>query len=254
MNRLPRKSLALGRSLVPSLMEPNADGRSWTHIPSRSEHAYRHIARLISSGMLRAGDELPGERLLGRVFDIARGSLRMALDLLKRDGVVRIAHGKSTIVTGEPLPRGTPFGTAACASSAPEAQRVVEQARRIASKAMVDPEACRVDRAAAHRLGMLAEMQQSSRGLPQFVIVDRQFHAELQASCDARELAPLLHLADMLAHSALRDAFEEQAMRSEVTRQHRAIAHAVEHKDIAAAVVALCDQLEMRIAAHPAST
>lgn len=235
-------------------MESNADDRSWTHIPSRSEHAYRHIARLISSGMLRAGDELPGERLLGRIFDIGRGSLRMALDLLKRDGVVRIAHGKSTIVTGEPLPRGTPFALTACASSVPEAQRVVQHARRLASTVVIDPELCRADAAAARRVGVLAEMQHSACDLPQFVIVDRQFHAELQASCDAPELAPLLHLADMLTHSSLRDAFEALTVRSEISKQHRAIADALQRKDISAAVVALCDEFEMRITAHPAST
>jgi DNA-binding FadR family transcriptional regulator len=251
MNHLPRKPLALDRPRVPWSMETTTGDRSWTHIPSRSEQAYRHIARLISSGMLRAGDELPGERLLGRVFDIARGSLRMALDLLKRDGMVRIAHGKSTIVTGEPLPRGTPFSLTTCTSPVPEAQCVVERARRLASTVVIDPELCKAD---PRRVGVLAEMQHSARDLPQFVIVDRQFHAELQASCDARELAPLLHLANVLTHSALRDAFEAQTVRSEIAKQHRAIAHALQRRDICAAVVALCDQLEMRITAHPAST
>lgn len=254
MNRLPRKQLALDRPRLPGWMEANTDDRSWTHIPARGDHAYRHIAKLISSGMLRAGDELPGERLLGRVFDIARGSLRMALDLLKRDGMVRITHGKSTIVTGEPLPRGTPFSPTTCTSPVPEAQRVVERARRLAQTVMIDPELCQADEAAARRVDALAEMQHSARDLPQFVIVDRQFHAELQASCDARELAPLLHLANVLTHSALRDAFESPTVRSETARQHSAIAHAIQRKDISAALVTLCDQLEMRIAAHPVST
>lgn len=253
MNRFPRKPLRQDRPKVPSLPRPDADSLPWPHTSSRSEHAYGHIAKLIGSGMLRAGDALPAERLLGQVFDVARGSLRMALDLLKRDGMVRISHGKSTLVTGEWLPRDTPFVPAARASVTSEVQRVIAHTRRLTSTTVIDVEPCRVNPLAAQRLGLLVDMQQAAHDLPQFVIIDRQFHTELQTCCDVRELAPLLCLADGLTHSALRDTFEAEAIRSEVNEQHHAIVHAIERKDIRAAVLTLCDQLEMRIAAHPAN-
>jgi DNA-binding FadR family transcriptional regulator len=253
MNRSPRKPLVQDATTALSLLSANEDGRSWQHIPSCSEHAYRQLSRLICSGLLRAGDVLPSERLLGKVFDIARGTLRIALDRLQSDGAVRITHGKNTLVTGDPLLGGTPFGGEAAAWSVAEAQRVILYARRLAASSAMDMQQCRIDSRTPSRLRMLVELQKAAPSLPQFVIVDRQFHAELQASCDAHELSALLCLAEALMHGALRDAFEAQTVRSEVIKQHQAIAEAVNRKDIFAAIATLSDQLEMRIAAHQAT-
>ena len=251
MNALRRKPVGQEwRAAVPLPSEPGANRPWWVCIPSRSERAYGNLGQLIRSGMLRAGDALPPERLLARVFSIARGSMRMALGRLKCDGVLRICHGKSTIVTGVPLLRSTPFGLAPAVPSTHWAQDVVVRARRFALDLGLDAETCRVDPAVAQRLGSLAEMQHAAQGLPHFVIADRQFHAELRACCDARELAPLLSLADVLMHSALRDVFESQTVRTDVVKQHRTICRAVERRDLGSAVIALCDQLEMRIAAQ----
>lgn len=213
-----------------------------------AEHAHNSIAELIGDGMLCVGDALPSERDLSRVFETARGSLRMALNMLKRDGVVRISHGKRTVVTGIRLRSGaTPSD-----SDMDEAQRVLLRVRRLTSIVGIDDGQCRFETAAARRLGVLAEMQKVAYDLPAFVIIDREFHTELQGRCETGELAPLFRLADVLANSALRGAFEAQTVRGEIAEQHRAIVRALERGDGRAAVIALCDQLELRIAAQKA--
>lgn len=247
---LPRNPTVQDPQDHPSLLQPGAAIRGWTQTLSRREHAYRGLASLIRSGMLRAGDALPSERLLSRVFDIARGSVRMVLDELKCDGVIRISQGKKTLVIGEPLPRGTPFH---CEPSAPlthQGQFVIEHARRLASTLALSTALCPVDACAARRLGFLVETQSATNDLPQFLIIDHQFHTELQTCYPTRKFASLLRLAGELAHSGLRDVFEAEAARRDVVAQHLAIVRAIEHKAIGAAVVALCDHLEMRVAAY----
>lgn len=247
MNGPPRKPV--GQDLPGPFA---AARRRWAHIPSCTELAYRHMARLIRSGMLRAGDALPPERMLGSVFDIGRGSVRIVLDRLRHDGVIRICHGKSTRVTGTPLPRGTPFCSVPTDPCTPRAQSVIEHARRRVSTLAIGAELCQVNALAARRLGLLGDMQHAASDLPQFVIIDCQFHAELQTCYPTPKFASLLRLAGALAHSGLRDVFEAEAVRREVAEQHRAIVLALERKDINAAIMVLCDQLEMRVAAYRA--
>lgn len=224
--------------------------RRWGRVASRGEHAYHHLAQLISAGALRAGDALPSERLLGHIFDIARGSLRMVLGRLRRDGVVRVSHGKSTLVIGTPLPLGAPFAATRSTSCMQQARHVIELARQLTSAFAVAPAPCWFDETGARRLALLVDLQRTARDLPQFMVVDRQFHAELAMHCQIQELEPLLRLAGALTHSALRDASEAQAVRQAIVEQHCAIVQAAERKDIGAAVATLCDQLEVRIAMH----
>ena len=235
-----------------TLPEPNAAIHRWPHSLSRRKQVYQAMVTLIRSGMLRAGDALPSERMLGRVFDMARGSVRMVLDDLTDDGVVRISQGKKTLVTGAPLPGGASFQ---CAFSAPVAQQglgVIEHARRLVSAIAIGADLCQVDARAAGRLGLLVDMQHATSDLPEFMIIDRQFHTDLQTCDPTRKFARLLRLASELAHGGLRDAFEAEAVRREIVEQHRAIVLAIERHAVADAVFTLCAQLEMRIGAYRA--
>lgn len=63
---------------------------------------YYQLAQLlrenISSGLWAAGSELPSERKLMDEFDLSRNTVRQALDLLDREGLVRREQGSGTRV------------------------------------------------------------------------------------------------------------------------------------------------------------
>ncbi|MCG7507832.1 GntR family transcriptional regulator [Mesorhizobium retamae] len=66
------------------------------------EHTYERIAREITAeltdGMWRDGDALPSEAALTISFNVSRKTIRRALDIVARSGLVDRAQGKHSIV------------------------------------------------------------------------------------------------------------------------------------------------------------
>lgn len=62
-------------------------------------HLYR---RRISNGVWKQGDKLPSLDVLVREFDVARVTVRQAVDQLAREGFVSPQQGRGTFVTGKP--------------------------------------------------------------------------------------------------------------------------------------------------------
>ncbi|MDR7482978.1 MAG: FCD domain-containing protein [Armatimonadota bacterium] len=62
------------------------------------KQAVRQIRRLIEEGTLRPGDRLPGERQLSARFQISRGTVREALQLLEAIGLLEIRQGEGAFV------------------------------------------------------------------------------------------------------------------------------------------------------------
>jgi len=58
------------------------------------EDVVQQIVGLIRSGELSEGDYLPGERTLTRVMEVSRPTVRLAIDLLARAGVVEVHPGR----------------------------------------------------------------------------------------------------------------------------------------------------------------
>lgn len=68
---------------------------------------YAQLAELfrqrITRGQWRAGDRLPSLDELTKEFDVARVTVRQAMDLLERDGLVFAQQGRGTFVTAKPV-------------------------------------------------------------------------------------------------------------------------------------------------------
>ncbi len=54
------------------------------------------LRRLITEGQLREGDSLPTERELARLAGLSRGTVSLAYDQLKRDGILRATPGRGS--------------------------------------------------------------------------------------------------------------------------------------------------------------
>jgi GntR family transcriptional regulator len=57
------------------------------------------IAEAIRTGELRPGEQMPGEHELAERFAVGRSTLREALRLLERDGLVDVFHGRGRFVS-----------------------------------------------------------------------------------------------------------------------------------------------------------
>lgn len=193
---------------------------------SRVDAVRLDIMRLVFRGALRIGDTLPSERALVGLFGLSRGSIRRILIRLCEDGVVRISHGKGTVVTGAPLWRAMPLP---CRSE-----------RRRPSPAPA-PHA-----AVAERLNLLIDMLAGCDHVPQFVLADHSFCAELAAACDAESAHRIRELAERLVTPGHREALEQPATRHEIVEGYRAISEAIERGDVGAASAAACGELQRR--------
>jgi GntR family transcriptional regulator len=58
-----------------------------------------HLAARISAGELAPGYRLPGEKELAETYGVAVGTVRQALDELRRRGLVATLPAKGTFVT-----------------------------------------------------------------------------------------------------------------------------------------------------------
>jgi DNA-binding transcriptional regulator YhcF (GntR family) len=79
------------------------------------EQIRRQITRLVVSGQLEIGTQLPPIRQLAADLDLARGTVAKAYELLERDGVVEAhgRHGTTVRSAGVPVARGDPLEQAA---------------------------------------------------------------------------------------------------------------------------------------------
>ena len=91
---LAARTPAARKAIVPAASRPGMH-RLFTSIrtPRAFEGVAEQIRQAIFKGKLVAGDRLPPERELARVFGVSRTALREALRVLERSGLLRIHHG-----------------------------------------------------------------------------------------------------------------------------------------------------------------
>ncbi len=70
---------------------------------SQKSRVVKEIRALILDGVLQPGDQLPGELELSERFNISRGGLRDALQILEKTGFVIRRHGVGTFISENPL-------------------------------------------------------------------------------------------------------------------------------------------------------
>src|SRR6188474_2624855 len=59
-----------------------------------SDEVFDRLERMITSGELRPGDEMPSERVLMERFGVGRPAIREAMQALANMGLVAISHGE----------------------------------------------------------------------------------------------------------------------------------------------------------------
>lgn len=200
------------------------------------------IRRDIKTGELSAKERLPPERVLAESYNVARGTVRDALNKLAEESLVEIRAGSGTYVTFDP---------------SEDTGNVIMNARPlelIDARFALEPHICRlaVLHARQNELEelerLLETMENSVNDVPTFASADTAFHS-LLAETTANSL--LIWIVSQI--NSVRSQKEWSNMRRVVlneetianyNRQHRDVLNAIRARDPEQAAAAMKEHLE----------
>jgi GntR family transcriptional repressor for pyruvate dehydrogenase complex len=187
------------------------------------------LLKRITTGELGPGSAMPSERELSQLFQVARTSIREALQGLLSMGVVERRGNRSYVA--EHLP------TVVVERGANRKTFVAElfETRRVLELPIFEMAAERADDAARSRIAMLAASFNDSLDIADFRRLDREFHTTIAQSCGNPLLIELYGkvLDELFRSGEFDELLGAERNRSEVAQiiadsssAHRAIAEA----------------------------
>ncbi|RBM22906.1 FadR family transcriptional regulator [Prauserella sp. PE36] len=210
------------------------------------ENLLRHRLR---SGEWRPGERLPNEVRLAAALGVGRSSVREAVRLLARDGLLVVRHGAGTFVADPPDEGAGVVDVGRLVRRARllevyEVRRALEvEAARLAAH-RVRPEDVERLRAGLHRRGELAGGDAAA-----FVAADLEFHRSVVELSGNALLLSLFTAVRPVLFEALTDMVRHEENLPDVAHAHTALLAALERGDAAAAVAATVDNLESVLSA-----
>jgi GntR family transcriptional repressor for pyruvate dehydrogenase complex len=206
-------------------------------------------ARLIDSieaGRLRPGQVLPAERTLCAEFNVARTSVREAIQSLVSLGYLERRGNRAYVV--ERLPE-----VVVAVDGRKDKVRDLFETRRVIEVPMAELAACRATPEVRAEIAALAADFQPGMSLDEFRRLDREFHSAI-ARASGNELLSEVYgkvLDALFSSSAFAELLYATTNRDEVAviiersvRQHVAIADAIAGGDPVRVVAALEDHLD----------
>lgn len=218
--------------------------------PSLKERVLSELRRVVDSGVLKPGDQLPSERELSKQLAVSRSTVREAIQLLDALGVVEVRHGSGTFV------RARPDADTVRLEWREWTRRHSRRVRDLL-EVRVGVEAFAAELAAQRRTAAqldqlkasLAEMATIIEGgdVPMLVQVDVSFHSNLYR---ATGNPPLVELLDAIGQQLVRERaaiWDVPGRPRRSLEEHRAIVeaiHAGEPTEARLAVVAHLHSIE----------
>ena len=152
------------------------------------------VTEELSSGRLRIGDHLPGERALAESIGVSRGSLREAMRVLEALGTIRTSTGSGprsgTVVTAAPQQALALALDLQLATKQVAPQHVFETRLMLETWAAEQSDPARGDWDLAERL--LSRMNEPGTPIEQFHALDAEFHVALSRSADNPLISTLM--------------------------------------------------------------
>ncbi|MGE0718879.1 MAG: transcriptional regulator NanR [Alphaproteobacteria bacterium] len=211
------------------------------------EEVVDRLERMIHSGELQPGDQMPSERELMLRFGVGRPAIREALFAMQRMGLVVISNGERARVT-QPTTEtlvSELSGAARLMLSRPEGVRHFQQARCLFESAVAQLAARTATDADVDRLRAALEANREAIGHPErYEATDREFHFVL-AQIPRNPIFVALHEAIIeWLTTQRRTVLRTPGIDRRSHRSHAAIFAAVEARDPAAAEAAMRRHLE----------
>ncbi len=163
-----------------------------TQVPNLGGSITRQTARdavadklttLIATGMLRPGDELPGERELAHVLHVSRETVRGAIQILAAKGFIEVSQGSRSRVADVDLSH-LPITIASPSAIDRYDLEAVHGARLLVELDVVGQAVDRITQDTLDKLDALLEVQrQVGDDTMRFLICDREFHLAIYRAC-----------------------------------------------------------------------
>ncbi|GBE14389.1 MAG TPA: FadR family transcriptional regulator [Proteobacteria bacterium] len=159
------------------------------------EEIVAKVTEMINNGVLKEGDQLPGERELAETFSVSRSSLREALRTLESQGFLESRQGNGTYVASQPVELLVkPF--ASVILSEKDAQSELFEMRRL-----IEPQVAYLaaERATSEEIDqmekILADQESQVAGGGTGTDVDKAFHYALAEATKNRILLRMMDAA-----------------------------------------------------------
>lgn len=148
-----------------------------------SDEVFDRLERLIASGELKPGDEMPSERVLMERFGVGRPAIREAMQALANMGLVNISHGERAKVlqlTAKSIFRQVDPTAKIMLSQSPDSLEHLKGARIFFERGMAREAAQRASEKDVSELGEIIERQRAALGDAEaFISADIQFHTRI---------------------------------------------------------------------------
>jgi DNA-binding FadR family transcriptional regulator len=150
-----------------------------------SDEVFLRLKRLIVSGELQPGDDMPSERELMERFGVGRPAIREAMQALANMGLVAISHGERAKVlklTAQSIFRQVDVAAKIMLASSADSLEHLKSARIFFERGMVKEAATRATEADVGQLRATLEEQRGDLGQAEaFIGADMRFHTQIAA-------------------------------------------------------------------------
>ncbi|WP_219419606.1 FadR/GntR family transcriptional regulator [Pseudonocardia nigra] len=201
----------------------------------------RLLRDLVRAGRWHVGDRLPNEVDLAKELGVGRSTVREAVRLLARDGVLDVRHGSGTFVADAAAARAD-FATMlrrARLREVYEVRRALEvEAARLAAR-RVRPEDIHVLRETLSRRQALAAGDPTT-----FVDADLRFHRAIVELAGNPVLADLFTSVLPVIREALVELERHETQRPDTSDAHENLLTALERGDVEGAIAATIENLQ----------
>jgi DNA-binding FadR family transcriptional regulator len=148
-----------------------------------SDEVFDRLERMITSGELKPGDEMPSERVLMERFGVGRPAIREAMQSLANMGLVAISHGERAKVlqlTAQSLFHQVDLTAKIFLSQSSDSLENLKNARIFFERGMAREAASRATPQDIADLREIIETQRESLGDAEaFIAADMQFHTRI---------------------------------------------------------------------------
>jgi len=148
-----------------------------------SDEVFDRLERMITSGELKPGDEMPSERVLMERFGVGRPAIREAMQSLANKGLLNISHGERAKVlqlTAQSIFRQVDLTAKIMLSQSADSLEHLKSARIFFERGMAREAAQRSRTGDIDDLGAIIDRQRRSLGDAEaFIAADMQFHSRI---------------------------------------------------------------------------
>jgi len=148
-----------------------------------SDEVFDRLERMITSGELKPGDDMPSERVLMERFGVGRPAIREAMQSLANMGLVAISHGERAKVlelTAQSIFRQVDATAKIMLSRSSDSLEHLKNARIFFERGMAREAAAKATERDIEELREILERQRRSLGkAEEFIAADMQFHTRI---------------------------------------------------------------------------